>query len=100
MNREQFFDKLATFDEERLKKALWNVYWRGSAVIRERIEFEVDGDHAIAASASRRSRLIRTGCWVRSVSLLRWPARGRTSVGTVGSHRKSGHVGGSRSGVW
>jgi hypothetical protein len=44
MNREQFFGKLVTFDEERLKKALWNVYWRGSAVMRERIEFEVDGD--------------------------------------------------------
>jgi hypothetical protein len=45
MNREQFFAKLARFDEERLKKALWNVYWRGSAVMRERIELEVDGDH-------------------------------------------------------
>jgi hypothetical protein len=44
MNREQFFGKLATFDEERLKKALWNVYWRGSAVMRERIEFELDGE--------------------------------------------------------
>jgi hypothetical protein len=44
MNREQFFAKLATFDEERLKKALWNVYWRGSAVTRERVEVEVDGD--------------------------------------------------------
>lgn len=44
MDREQFFGKLATFDEERLKKALWNLYWRGSAPMRERIEAEVDAD--------------------------------------------------------
>jgi hypothetical protein len=42
MNREQFFGKLAGFDEDRLKKALWNLYWRGAAPIRERIEAEVD----------------------------------------------------------
>lgn len=44
MNRDQFMSKLATSDEERLKKALWNLYWRGSAGVRERIEFELDGD--------------------------------------------------------
>jgi hypothetical protein len=44
MNREQFFGQLATLDEERLKKALWNLYWRGAAGVRERIEFELDGD--------------------------------------------------------
>lgn len=42
MNREQFFGQLATFDEKRLKKALWNLYWRGSAATRERIEAEID----------------------------------------------------------
>ncbi len=42
MNREQFFAKIATLDEQRLKKALWNVYWRGSAAMRERIETELD----------------------------------------------------------
>ncbi|MGH3449872.1 MAG: hypothetical protein ACRDQW_03930 [Haloechinothrix sp.] len=44
MNRDQFFGQLATFDEERLKKAIWNLYWRGSATMRERIEAEVDPD--------------------------------------------------------
>jgi hypothetical protein len=44
MNREQFFGVLATFDEQRLKKALWNLYWRGSAATRERIEAELDPD--------------------------------------------------------
>ena len=54
MNREQFFGRLATFDEERLKKALWNMYWRGSAMMRERIEFELDGDHS-----DRRQRVVK-----------------------------------------
>jgi hypothetical protein len=42
MNREQFYDMLATLDEQRLQKALWNLYWRGSAAMRERIEAELD----------------------------------------------------------
>jgi hypothetical protein len=42
MNREEFFGKLAGLDEERLKKALWNLYWRGNAMLRERIEAELD----------------------------------------------------------
>ncbi len=44
MNREEFFARLASLDEDRLKKALWNLYWRGSATLRERIEAEVDPD--------------------------------------------------------
>jgi hypothetical protein len=44
MNREQFFGQLARLDEQRLKKALWNLYWRGSAATRERIEAEIDPD--------------------------------------------------------
>jgi hypothetical protein len=42
MNREQFYGQLATLDEQRLKKALWNLYWRGAAATRERIEAEID----------------------------------------------------------
>ncbi len=44
MNREQFFGQLATLDEQRLKKALWNLYRRGAAATRERIEAEIDPD--------------------------------------------------------
>jgi len=44
MNREQFFGQLGTLDEQRLKKALWNLYWRGTAAVRERIEAEIDPD--------------------------------------------------------
>lgn len=42
MDRGEFFAKLDTFDEERLRKALWNLYWRGSGSMRERIEAEID----------------------------------------------------------
>jgi hypothetical protein len=41
MNRTEFFDKLSGLDEQRLKTALWNLYWRGTAPMRERIEVEL-----------------------------------------------------------
>ena len=44
MDREQFFARLGALDEEHLKKALWNLYWRGTATIRQRIEAELDPD--------------------------------------------------------
>jgi hypothetical protein len=44
MDRDQFFAKLAVLDEDRLKKVLWNLYWRGSAPMRERIEAQLDPD--------------------------------------------------------
>ncbi|MDN5861527.1 MAG: hypothetical protein L0H84_23235, partial [Pseudonocardia sp.] len=49
MNREQFFAKLAGLDEERLRKALWTLYWRGSATMRERIEAELEPEQRKAA---------------------------------------------------
>jgi hypothetical protein len=42
MNREQFFAKLAPLGEDDLRKALWNLYWRGSAAVRQRIEAELE----------------------------------------------------------
>jgi hypothetical protein len=42
MDRGEFFAKLAGFDDAQLRKALWNLYWRGSAPLRERIEAEID----------------------------------------------------------
>jgi len=44
MDRVQFFQKLAGLDDERLKKVLWNLYWRGSSAMRKRIEAELDPD--------------------------------------------------------
>ncbi len=55
MSREQFYAALAPLDEERLKKALWTLYWRGSAQLRERIEAELtpDGHKPAAKSATQ-----------------------------------------------
>ncbi|HUP63530.1 MAG TPA: hypothetical protein VNA69_24300 [Thermoanaerobaculia bacterium] len=52
MNREQFFGRLAALDEERLRKTLWSLYWRGTEVVRERIEAEIDPDQASSKKAA------------------------------------------------
>jgi uncharacterized protein YfiM (DUF2279 family) len=44
MDREQFFRVVSGLDEDRLRKALWNLYWRGTANVRERIEVELASD--------------------------------------------------------
>jgi hypothetical protein len=44
MNREQFFRVVSGLDEDRLRRALWNLYWRGTANVRERIEVELASD--------------------------------------------------------
>jgi len=44
MNREQFFRVVSQLDEDRLRTALWNLYWRGTANVRERIEVELASD--------------------------------------------------------
>ena len=42
LNREQFYAALADLDEAGLRKALWTLYWRGSASVRERIKAVID----------------------------------------------------------
>jgi hypothetical protein len=44
MNREQFFRAMSELDDERFRKVLWNLYWRGTAKVRARIEAELAGD--------------------------------------------------------
>src|SRR6185312_15212313 len=44
MKREQFFRVVSELEEDRLRKALWNLYWRGTANVRERIEVELASD--------------------------------------------------------
>jgi hypothetical protein len=42
MNRDEFFATLAPLDAEQRGKVLWNLYRRGTAAVRERIEGELD----------------------------------------------------------
>lgn len=44
MNRDQFFRAMSGHDDVGLRKALWNLYWRGTADVRRRIETELAGD--------------------------------------------------------
>src|SRR2546425_13346534 len=41
MDRHRFHEELAPLGNEALKKVLWNLYWRGSAALRERVEAEL-----------------------------------------------------------
>jgi len=41
MNRDEFYAAMAPYDDARLRKVLWTVYWRGGAQLRERIEDEL-----------------------------------------------------------
>jgi hypothetical protein len=36
MNRDEFYAAMAPHDDERLRKVLWTLYWRGTAQLRER----------------------------------------------------------------
>lgn len=47
MNREEFHAKLGPLDRDQLARAMWNLYWRGSAQFRERIEAELDPAEAV-----------------------------------------------------
>ncbi len=42
LNRAQFFEKMSGLGQAELKKALWTLYWRGSATVRERVESAID----------------------------------------------------------
>lgn len=54
MNRTEFFDKLSGLDEQRLKTALWNLYWRGTVPVREhRRPTSGDGQGQSALGARR-----------------------------------------------
>jgi hypothetical protein len=37
LNREQFYDSMAGLEDADLRKALWTLYWRGSASLQERV---------------------------------------------------------------
>lgn len=50
MNREQFAAATSGLGEAELRKALWTVYWRGTAAVRERIEEVLSPEPAAAAA--------------------------------------------------
>ncbi len=100
MNREQFYGQLATLDEQRLKKALWNLYWRGSAATRERIEAEIGPDQQnrgkrLAKEPADPQRLLdEVGDFVALARRVRiWPVTGAC-------RHENARAGDSRFSVW
>ncbi|WP_228559363.1 hypothetical protein [Catenulispora pinisilvae] len=53
MGKDEFYARLAALDEERLKKALWNLYWRGAAPLREWIEAETAATPQVPKARSK-----------------------------------------------
>ncbi len=81
MNREEFFAKLSSLDEDGLRKALWDLYWRGSAPLRERIEGELDPAEHVRRrrAAAERSRPLEW-CMGHLLSCDRFVLGGRVGV--------------------
>jgi len=52
LNRDEFFDMLSGLGEAELQKALWTLYWRGSAALRDRVEAAIDPPAKQAGGAS------------------------------------------------
>lgn len=52
MNREEFFRAVSPLDADDLRKALWTLYWRGTADVRTRVEAAMAGDGGAAAVRS------------------------------------------------
>lgn len=99
LNRDQFFEKLAEMEETDLKKALWTLYWRGAAPLRERIEAIIDPQ-----STEVRDRGVKSPpdsklvLGERSRSLPHWRGRVPTWPVIAACRPGSGHGGGTRSG--
>jgi hypothetical protein len=72
MSREEFFAQLAHLDEERLRKALWNLYWRGAAPVRERIEAEIAPVAAVPQPGRRPRLRTRSRCSPRCGTSSDW----------------------------
>lgn len=56
MDRDAFFALIGGFDRDRLEKALWTLYWRGSADVRQRIEAQLCSEGSTPARRSEPAR--------------------------------------------
>lgn len=55
LGRDEFYRKLAGLDEADLRKALWTLYWRGPAPLRERVEAVIDPQAKAAGDLRRQA---------------------------------------------
>jgi len=86
LNREQFYDALAGLDEAGLKKALWSLYWRGSAPVRERVMAVIDPSSAAAQAAGA---VVRVDADALLAEVLEFAALARRGSYLAGDRRVS-----------
>ncbi len=55
LDRKQFFAKLAPLDRDQVGMVLWNLYWRGTKDVRQRIESQLDPEQARRSRAALES---------------------------------------------
>ncbi len=54
LDKDQFYALMASSDDAQLRKSIWNLYWRGSAAMRQRIEAELGPKTAVHRSKSEK----------------------------------------------
>jgi hypothetical protein len=94
MDREQFFARLGALDEERLKKALWNLHWRGTATSANASRPSLTPMARVHDERSP-SQPIPKERSMRFATSWRWPARVPTSPAIAASAPESARVGAS-----
>lgn len=63
LSRDEFYDTLSTLDEAGLKKALWTLYWRGSAPVKDRVLAAIDPTSAAGQAAKASTPDNATALW-------------------------------------
>ena len=93
MNRQQFFRVVSKLDEDRLRKALWNLYWRGTTNVRERIEVELAGDGRARSPRPAKEPADPEMVQNKVDDFVSWPDPARTWAGAGRCRHASGHDG-------
>jgi hypothetical protein len=100
MNRDEFFAKLADRSADQVAKAMWNLYWRGSAQMRERIEAELDPEQKEARKRAAAEPPDPDLVLLDARTFAALAGAVPTSPATDGFRRGNGHSGGLHSAGW
>jgi hypothetical protein len=100
MNRDEFFAKLADRSADQVAKAMWNLYWRGSAQMRERKEAELDPEQKEARKRAAAEPPDPDLVLLDARTFAALAGAVPTSLATDGFRRGNGHSGGLHSAGW
>ena len=99
MNRDQFYSAMAPNDDARLRKILWTLYWRGNALLRERIEDELRSPEQPKVKPTKELPDPDT-VLDKVTAFVKLAKDDAYMAGTAGCITPSGPSGGSRSVAW